>query len=158
MKLITAFFFTYLLSTSAFCQNICDVLGAGGESIANSEVTIEFTIGEPVVSHTFSQEYYFSEGFQQPLDIDVIITSLKQDAFSELLPYPNPTSSIIHLNSLPNSFSFQLIDVQGREVLRGSMIDRNSLELDLENVKSGEYVLIINSGVDTNNYKVVKID
>jgi len=69
------------------------------------------------------------------------------------LIYPNPTKNqlTVSVASKPESLSYQLVDVLGREILRGES-DKSEFIIDMSNVYTGVYFLRI----EQNNNVIVK--
>ncbi len=71
------------------------------------------------------------------------VLSSQKPTFTGLV-YPNPTEGLISL-LLPQSgqaYSIKLVDMSGRKVLERKF-DSSKIELDISDVKSGQYVLVV---------------
>lgn len=77
--------------------------------------------------------------------IEVITTSAREhSAHSDLLIYPVPFSQILHVDNLPElTKTIQLRDLFGREVIRNSVMDMQSVTLDIPPGQSGFHLLIL---------------
>ena len=78
------------------------------------------------------------------------ILSIDQNQFYTLSIYPNPTDGKIYLKSnlqFDESLSYKLIDIQGREILNGSLNLNSNIEneISLSGVNSGIYLLNLSS-------------
>lgn len=89
-------------------------------------------------------------------DIQVTIISI-DDAEKNLVNiWPNPASNYLVISGLKQggAASFRLIDLNGREVSSGSLMDVNPV-IGLEALNSGVYFLQINSAGNTYNHKLI---
>lgn len=105
------------------------------------------------------------EGCSDLDSVEVVIETCVglENAFAEGWEiWPNPTEGTMHLKfggTLVNAMSWQIIDLQGREVKTG-LLDQNELRqrvsIDLEDLHSGWYNLVLRSGEGQWHYPIVK--
>jgi hypothetical protein len=74
--------------------------------------------------------------------------------------YPNPTRYFFNLEFLEieenDKITYQLIDEQGRKVLKGKIKNKLS-QIDLSNYRNGNYYIIINRNGQSSQWQIVKI-
>jgi hypothetical protein len=75
-------------------------------------------------------------------------------AFTNLEYYPNPVNRILNINAHEKIKKYALYNVEGK-VIREAKINQEKLELDLQNLSSGNYFIKLTS--DTNKSKTIKI-
>jgi len=78
------------------------------------------------------------------------IDDLQSDFFSV---YPNPTNNILNIK-MKGEFSFELFSLKGEVLKKGTAL--NSVELNMEYLKNGAYILKIQSNDDSKVIKVLK--
>lgn len=81
-------------------------------------------------------------------------TSIKQNENEQTKLFPNPFINQIKIDGANNNSSYKLINSLGEIVAKGKII--NSTILNLENISSGIYNLIIYSDSETKNFKIIK--
>jgi hypothetical protein len=74
--------------------------------------------------------------------------------FTNLEYYPNPVNRILNINAHEKIKKYALYNVEGK-VIREAKINQEKLELDLQNLSSGNYFIKLTS--DTNKSKTIKI-
>jgi hypothetical protein len=149
---------TFLLTVStAFAQEISKtVIGASGEPIFGSAISINFTLGEPVVgavNKTNSLEQGFWSGGLEVIDLN---TSLSLEG---LVVYPNPVD--IHVNistgGLP-VFGMMLYAMDHSKIVEKTLPKEQTLhQINLEQLSKGVYILqVYVEGADVQLFKVIK--
>lgn len=69
--------------------------------------------------------------------------------------YPNPVINELNLKGLNEKTSFQIIDLLGRKVIFGDISTANE-SINVETLKQGQYVLVLNNKNGRYTYKIVK--
>lgn len=155
-------FFSFIGYSQIAIQN--QVLATSGNSLTVGNTTIDFTFGEPFTS-TFpiGSNNFITQGFQQPmrkkLIIDVSDSSLFIDEIDEfnISSYPNPFNNYltVELSEL-KELSVEIFDMNGREIRKVTLLDL-ATTLDLSDLQSGNYKLIILDGLDNlKTYSIIK--
>lgn len=96
-----------------------------------------------------------------PTDISLAnCTTLSNDTFSkaDYKIYPNPANDIITISSNKNlgEVTFQLVDINGRVVLKRSSALVRNVDLDISGLQSGLYILNIAGEYSSTNHKILK--
>ena len=83
---------------------------------------------------------------------------LTESILNNLLIYPNPFSESITIQfAEPGDYELDLVDITGRKILTHRVSGQNSVTLNgLGQLAQGEYLLHVQSGVDTVVHKLVK--
>lgn len=71
------------------------------------------------------------------------------------IAYPNPVRDILHLSSIENISSVEVVNILGQKMLSKS-IDETQCQLDLSGFSSGSYFVKMTSGTKTQTIKVLK--
>ncbi|MFC2114114.1 CocE/NonD family hydrolase [Bacteroidota bacterium] len=95
----------------------------------------------------FEGEYYL--GSIQDNDVKNDIKIYPNPAFSELTIYPR---------NLQPPFNYSILDLQGREVMKGEVRESGTFTLDVSGLEPQVYVLKIESNGQSLTSKIVKID
>lgn len=152
--LITIFCFVSVL---LFGQQSINSLGG---NLKNSSGEINYSIGQTIdhIGSTIGPSTYNS------IQIASEVLTLSTDLFTkkelEISIGPNPFSDHINLHfsdlvDLTN-LNFSLFDLKGKQ-LKSGKISNNNFKVDLNNLKSAAYILIIQDNFQTSNtYKIVK--
>ena len=102
----------------------------------------------------FNTDFNLSRSFNFPLSQPVTLSNDNVNIVTEIELYPNPTNGIINL-SIPASTiidQIDLFDLTGRKV---QIFDPKKLSFNLENLRTGVYVMSISSSGSTFNKKIV---
>ena len=83
----------------------------------------------------------------RPLSIDLIHPE-------DILIYPNPTSTVLHIQA-PNLRTAQLLDIYGKQLIQQNC-NSDQLTLDLNLLPNGIYLLRLSSEAWTHSHKIIK--
>lgn len=129
------------------------VVASGGAFESSSNMTLSYTVGEPVIE-TFSQSsLILTQGFQQT-NLDPTVGIEEQEATNlKIIAYPNPTSNQVILEleaSNEQEVSAQVFDFQGKmiesPVERQASQEGRKFQIDLTGYAPGTYMLsLVNS-------------
>ena len=164
MKTIASIFIL-ICPLMALAQSIeRDVVASGGAYETSANMSLSYTVGEPVIETKSTSSIVLTQGFQQtnvePVGIEVPAKNLSISA------YPNPTASRVVLEletAKEKEVSVQVFDVQGKalkapvtkEALRGEQ----RFTIDLSEYAAGTYMLGLTNtkGKRLHTIKVQKI-
>ena len=152
MKRKTMMVCFFLVGTSAFSQ---EVIATQGDSYSNGSGSIDYTIGEVVISTGTDGTNDITQGFHQTnwnfLGVDDFAPEIKISIF------PNPTENILNIQSTSyEEFDFVMIDAQGKIVMNANLTGETT-SLNVSHLTTGTYNLIINANGDAKkNFRLVK--
>lgn len=150
-RILTVFLF--LISIHISSQ---EVIAVQGRSYTNTLSSIDFTIGEPVISTFSIPSTNLTQGLHQ-----TNLTVLGLDDFNTeyaIKVFPNPTNDIIKLDLIDyQNLKFGLYDILGREIKKNSITDRLT-QINMEHLNQGIYILTILSenNEKLKTYKIIK--
>ena len=87
MKYYLVFTF-FIISHLSYSQ---EVISSAGKTSEAGGMILSWTIGEGVISTLGNDDTEITQGFHQPLIVDVIPTSLEKGLLLEIKAFPNPT-------------------------------------------------------------------
>lgn len=109
-----------LLGTGRFVQAqafLPNVVASDGEYAMTASGSISWTLGE-VMTETFSDpSNVFTQGFQQPRQLDEAVINLQNQSIIKY--YPNPASTnlfILTANLQPGNYTMEVFNIQGVEL------------------------------------------
>lgn len=117
------------------------VISSSGGEMSSNQYSIDYTLGETVISTVQSSNYMLTQGFHQPISIK---TSVPEETSGEISLYPNPTSDQVFLD-LPenlNEVNVFLFTLNGQKVLSKSHLSDES-NINLSGLASGTYIISI---------------
>ena len=128
-----------------------EVVSSGGEYFENTNISISWTLGEPVTETISDENNILTQGFQQSKLSTSEIFSLNSDIFDIKL-FPNPTKDFINLiTEKYKNLSFCISDSNGKLLSEGKIISENT-EIPVSNFPAAIYFLKI-----SNNNQIIKI-
>lgn len=90
-----------------------------------------------------SSNYYWEIGYAIG---DSLTLSTQENKWVDFKVYPNPVQELININSPKNNLqTIEIADLSGQIVYRKSFSERSSVQVNLKNLTSGIYLLIINN-------------
>lgn len=137
-------------------QNTVLSSGTSSESVGGS---VSYSIGQLVFTTNTGTNGSVAQGVQQPIEISVELGLPEVSSINLTRVYPNPTSNYIHLKIEKYElvdFSFSLIDINGRVLSNGVILDNITL-VSLEKFPSATYYLnVIKGNKNIKTFKIIK--
>jgi len=130
------------------------LISSSGDSYSNSNVNMDFSIGE-VVIETHQNNEILTQGFHQEiLQISTGISEL--DIVTKV--YPNPTTNIVVVE-LEKDISGEVLiyDINGKLMLSDKLDNERIKQFDFSKFSQGNYLLHINIKNKQDIYKIQKI-
>jgi len=135
-----------------------DVVASSGDCFITPNVSLSWTLGEPISETDASSANYLTQGFQQPKTIVVTDVTNPIATLGNVSAFPNPTTSVVTLqnNNEDKTLNVELTDMDGKTVLKTTMVNKQQ-QFDLSTFTNGIYFLRV---YDTDNKLVqtLKID
>ena len=133
--LLLVFFF----SGSAYSQT---VISSAGKTSSSANIIVSWTVGETLVTTLGNANNNLTQGFHQPLLVDVLPTSLEDDMVLDMVAYPNPTyDKVFFKGGDPNgTYHIRLVDKLGR-VLDQKSVPAAKLEVEMGRYTNGSYLI-----------------
>lgn len=119
----------------SFAQTL---FGTTGGTLSDSQVQVDFSIGEPIVANISTVDFAYNIGFQQP-DYGLFTSVVKTETPDYQL-FPNPFSSVFRFEADSEIESYLLLDANGREVFQSST-SGTDFEHQVSNLPKGLYQL-----------------
>lgn len=151
-KLIIMKYFSFLFLCSFFiiinlnAQSITpNVINSAGNYFSNNQFSLDWSLGEVVISTISSSNNILSQGFLQPNLPDQVSTINLKD--SNLEVFPNPFSNLITIldkSNLDSKWNVKLFSADGKLIIN----KQNVNQLAIESIPDGFYYLNI---LDTQN-------
>lgn len=139
------FIHVQLLSGQSISSSL---IGSNGDYVQSGNISLSWSVGEPVIQTALSSNYILTQGFQQPLaGLSTIVESEKWDDILIKL-YPNPTENLSWLEiqgEISGSMDISLISALGMSV-KASLSFQNGngpVKIDLSTLSSGVYFIRI---------------
>lgn len=133
-----------------------EVVSNGGDYFSNSNFSIAWTIGEPVIETAIGANNTLTQGFHQGLYYMVNIK--EQISNVNINVFPNPSADIVNIeinNSISKNFKIELFDNLGNLLLLKSF-KNNTTQISLNKFANSVYYLKI-SNIDENKFDTYKI-
>lgn len=124
-----------LVSNNAISQITEKTLNSAGGQTSNSNIYVDFSIGEPLI-HEYKSNIFVTEGVLQPFSKSITPT---ENVIYRLDLFPNPAQNDLFVSlDNANDFIIHIVDIHGR-VYSLKLSDRNSI--DVSNLAPGIYLL-----------------
>jgi len=138
MKLILFKLF-FFISLGSFAQS---VISTSGNSTSNGDFILSWTIGEGVISTLGSNDTELTQGFHQPLIIDVIAVGIEDNFILDIIAFPNPTyDKVMFEGGDPvGIYHIRVVDKLGR-VLEQKSIPFQEFILEMGRYNNGIYLI-----------------
>jgi len=142
LNLITGFLL--LIPLNNLAQQLSpEVVCSGGGSVFENSVYLDYSIGQIADELLTNSGTLLTQGFLQG---DVINTAVSENLIDEtnLRVYPVPAINrfFIENNTIETTYTFRIIDMQGR-VIRTGNASKRIFQVDVESLNSGLYFLTL---------------
>lgn len=152
-------FISSLLLTGLTALQAQQVISSGGADFKGENVSLSWTIGEPVCETISNAGIILTQGFQQ----GYLRSNAIEDLFSlgiSLKVYPNPTADDLNLLVKSDNFAtmqFFLHNMEGKALTHGS-VKADLTKIEMYRYPHGVYLLRIvkKSGEPVKSFRVVK--
>ena len=146
--------FLFLLSYNGLSQS---VISSAGSSNSSGDYLISWTVGETAVATISSSSTTLTQGFHQPLLVDVLPTGIEKELQLEMRAFPNPTfDRVMFEGSDPvGIYHVRVVDKQGR-VLEQKSVNSTDLMIEMRKYNNGTYIVEVVEE-DTGKRKIFNI-
>ena len=156
LLLICSLIFIILSVTQAIAQQ--QIVASSGGSIQSENISLSWTLGEPVIKTIEGNNYTLTQGFHQS---NLIVTEIKNMPFLsyDINVYPNPvvTTLTIHIEKTDiSNMSFTIINSSGAIIKSGTINDNNTRIPVQEFVSAIYFLKIFNENKSVKTFKIVK--
>ena len=131
------------------------LISSSGDSYSNSNVNMDFSIGE-VVIETYQNNEILTQGFHQGV-LKVVHTGVSELDFATKV-YPNPTTNIV-IVELEKDITGEILiyDINGKLMISDKLDNERIKQFDFSKFSQGNYLLHINIKEKLDIYKIQKI-
>ena len=132
-------FFIITISIKAYPQTI---ISSAGKTSSSDNFIISWTLGETLVATLQNENNNLTQGFHQPLIVDLFPTSLEDDMVLDMVAYPNPTYDKVLFKGVDptGTYHLRLVDKLGR-VLEQKSVPSDQLEVEMGRYNNGSYLI-----------------
>ena len=130
------------------------VIGTAGDYVENGDISLSYTIGEPIIETAITGTIILTQGFQQP-DAQRTSSGIDQDVAGVEVGYsvfPNPTTDILHVNLTSNEaveMIVELYDMGGKQnklqTSKFLVSGTTNQEFDVSHLAAAQYMLVFNN-------------
>jgi hypothetical protein len=145
--------FTILMPAIGFSQNA--ILGAGGEAIGTGG-SASYSLGQVFDGFSSNGTISIQEGVQQTYILST--DGLIELSSETILLYPSPSIDHVNIEFKDENFNFNfvIISMEGYLMRKGFFNSPNST-IDLKDIPSGEYFIVLTSDTSYFKSKLIKI-
>jgi hypothetical protein len=144
--------------------NVCNaqqVFSTAGKSVSNSNLKLDYTIGEPIILTKSNGTTTLTQGFHQPTYQFVTKVSQSLKDIVDIKLFPNPTNEFlqIEISKLNNlKLAFDIIDLNGKYLSSNVKILNEQTQLNIKDFPSGTYYIQIRNENEnqTTTYSIIK--
>ncbi len=145
--------FILLLSLTIKAQ---EIISSSGDFFNNGNISVSWTIGEPVTETIANGNNIFTQGFQQSCLNVTNITEVNSDLNIKI--FPNPAGDYINLTTDKfYNLNYEIIDINGKTIEKKAILSDNT-NISFSNCHSSVYFLKIygNGKQAVKIFKIIK--
>ena len=131
--------FLFLLSFSVSAQT---VISSAGKTTINGNYNVSWTVGETVINTLSAGGTILTQGFHQPLLIEILPTGLEKGLLLDMIAYPNPAfDKVLFKGGDPSGiYHVRVVDKLGKILLQKTL-PASDLEILVEGYNNGTYLI-----------------
>lgn len=130
-----------------------EVVSSQGETYSNANGSIDFTVGEVVISTGTNGTNDLTQGFHQTNWNFLGVEDFAPDYQASI--FPNPTQDVLNIKtSVFENVTYTLYDAQGKLVLQ-NILSAEQTPIQVSQLAPGSYSLTLNN--ETQNLKTFKL-
>ena len=131
--------FLFLLSFSVSAQT---VISSAGKTTINGNYNVSWTVGETVINTLSAGGTILTQGFHQPLLIEILPTGIEKGLLLDMIAYPNPAfDKVLFKGGDPSGiYHVRVVDKLGRVLLQKTL-PASDLEILVEGYNNGTYLI-----------------
>ena len=131
--------FLFFLSFSVSAQT---VISSAGKTTINGNYNVSWTVGETVINTLSAGGTILTQGFHQPLLIEILPTGLEKGLLLDMIAYPNPAfDKVLFKGGDPSGiYHVRVVDKLGRILLQKTL-PASDLEILVEGYNNGTYLI-----------------
>ena len=131
--------FLFLLSFSVSAQT---VISSAGKTTINGNYNVSWTVGETVINTLSAGGTILTQGFHQPLLIEILPTGIEKELLLDMIAYPNPAfDKVLFKGGDPSGiYHIRVVDKLGRILLQKTL-PASDLEILVEGYNNGTYLI-----------------
>lgn len=148
-----------LIGFSLQAQTISsELISSGGDNFANSNLQLNWSLGELQTESFVGSQYILTQGFHQET---FAITKISENPFFDIsiVVFPNPTKDFINLkveNNDTKGLYYVLFDLNGEKLLSGEFSDLTE-QINFSEYTSGTYFIkILQNNKQVKSFQIIK--
>jgi hypothetical protein len=134
------------------------VIATSSGNDQNSDLSIEWTLGEPVIATLSTGTIVLTQGFHQP-DLEVTVIKSLDGLPYTVEAYPNPTDELLLIqlkNAEARDFQYLLYDMTGK-VLEQKKLESDITAINMLNYPAGVYLLkVMQMDNEIKTFEIIK--
>jgi len=150
-RLVVSLFISF---TTVYSQ---ELISTSSAFVEKDGIKISWSIGEVVIGTISNNDIELTQGFLQPLIIDIFPTGIEEMYRLDMIAYPNPVfDKVLFKGEDPmGEYNIRLVDKTGKVLLEKRM-NYNDLSVDMSKYNYGTYFIeVVESG--TNKRRIFSI-
>ncbi len=158
MKGITILLSAMFISGISYSQSTTpEVISSAGDHFENSNLSISWTIGEPIIETQSAGTATITQGFHQGLYTIISVEEQIEQPIVNI--YPNPTTDFVNVEIKgqdAENFQIQLYDELGKVLVNKKYTDIQQINLS-QYAKATYFLKVVDTKNETyNSYKILK--
>lgn len=145
--------FCLLSFTSLSGQSL---IGSGGDSKSGSTYSLSWSLGELSVSTLSSSNFILTQGLHQGIYIEPIPLNAEK-SFFKVEVFPNPANDWIQITSEETdvAWSYAILNQEGKEMKVSRNLKDQNRQVDIRDMASGMYFIIVNQPNKSQSFKLI---
>ena len=136
IKILVCFFF---FSFSIYGQT---VISSAGKTSQGPNFIVSWTVGEAVINTISAGGTTLTQGFHQPLLVEILPTGIESELLLDMIAYPNPAfDKVLFKGGDPSgTYHVRVVDKLGRILLQKTL-PASELEILVSGYNEGTYLI-----------------
>lgn len=157
-NLILIIIFGIISLHSVYAQSLeRSVFSSQGNSFTNTNFSLDWSLGETIVSTAIATGIVLTQGFQQPSTANISVKKVNKELTISVFPNPVMDKLTLQWDNKSEHCMIQILDVKGTVISQDRWMDEDDFSMDWKNYAQGMYFVQLTVNSESKTIKILKL-
>lgn len=133
------------------------VFSSQGNSFTNTNFSLDWSLGETIVSTAIATGIVLTQGFQQPSTANISVKQVNKELNISVFPNPVMDKLTLQWDNKSEHCMIQILDVKGTVISQCRWMDEDDFSMDWKNYAQGMYFVQLTVNSESKTIKILKL-
>lgn len=133
------------------------VFSSQGNSFTNTNFSLDWSLGETIVSTAIATGIVLTQGFQQPSTANISVKKVNKELNISVFPNPVMDKLTLQWDNKSEHCMIQILDVKGTVISQCRWMDEDDFSMDWKNYAQGMYFVQLTVNSESKTIKILKL-